>query len=434
MKKKKKRAAVSTLALDGRSRKAFEIFFKSHCGEKYCLGDDHQESNLTIVNWDSYGGLAELEQFFSEYGNRPIIALAFSNWGDVSEGIYVLRKPVNHKALSDLLHQIETGTAKSGAAKTAAQAVDIAPVSRINQQKLSKAKRAAKQDLALKKDNSVKSKKTQTPKKSSKETLGWQSSAKAARIMSPEDERDFVGSQADIDINRPREVLKITYNPDVMLVGAIKRAWELSQKQNNLLEVTFLGISAVVDAQQYQVFTCASDGVIRPSCLLESDDIPAFEKVPESFRSDKSAYLLRHGTKKLHQYDIEAFLWKIGLWSSRGRIPVNASLNTPVFLSEWPNLTRLIPIPHAVRISALLSQQPQRLPDIATQLRIPQRFVFAYYSAAYTLGISGVSKRQSDPLLSPEVKKTSHSKQLLGKLLGRLTGALSITAAKSRST
>ncbi len=48
---------------------------------------------------------------------------------------------------------------------------------------------------------------------------------------------------------------------------------------------------------------------------------------------------------------------------------------------EWPTLTRLASIPHALRIAALLYDHPYPLADAARLLGIEQRYVFAFYSA-----------------------------------------------------
>ena len=113
-------------------------------------------------------------------------------------------------------------------------------------------------------------------------------------------------------------------------------------------------------------------------------------------------------------------MWLISLWSSRGRIPVGTEILKPVFLMEWPNLTRLASVPHALRIAALLYDHPYPLADAARLLGIEQRYVFAFYSACKAIGLANVSRRQIDHTFAPEPGAEPENKSILSKLLGRL--------------
>ena len=115
-------------------------------------------------------------------------------------------------------------------------------------------------------------------------------------------------------------------------------------------------------------------------------------------------------------------MWLITLWCSRGRLPKGTSLSNPVYLMQWPNLTRLDPIPHAVHISALLYKQPHTLLEITQQLGIEQRYVFAFYSACKSVGLAHVSRREVDKIFVPEKAARHKNKSILSKLLSKLAG------------
>lgn len=97
----------------------------------------------------------------------------------------------------------------------------------------------------------------------------------------------------------------------------------------------------------------------------------------------------------------QALLWRIALWTYQGRLPVGTELSKRVYLSQWPNFTRLLQLPNALRIAALWTEQPMPLLYTADALGIPQRNVFAFYSAAYTCGLSGQARRDADNLFKP---------------------------------
>jgi hypothetical protein len=116
----------------------------------------------------------------------------------------------------------------------------------------------------------------------------------------------------------------------------------------------------------------------------------------------------------------EALLWKTALWASRGRVPIGTRLDIPAFLRRWPNLTRLVLFPHALRIAALWTNQPHSLLTTAQSLAIPQRHVFSFYSAANALGLASTSRRAVDTLLEPPPLQQSKRHGLFSRILSRL--------------
>jgi DNA-binding NarL/FixJ family response regulator len=101
------------------------------------------------------------------------------------------------------------------------------------------------------------------------------------------------------------------------------------------------------------------------------------------------------------QLELEAFLWKLALYTYRGYLPAGINVNKPVYLKYWPNLTRLEPTPNAMRIASLLSRQPVALAFIVRILNIPQKHVFNFYAAANASGFAGPAVREVDNMLLP---------------------------------
>jgi CheY-like chemotaxis protein len=120
--------------------------------------------------------------------------------------------------------------------------------------------------------------------------------------------------------------------------------------------------------------------------------------------------------------ELEAFLWKLALYTYRGRLPQGTDVQEPVYLRYWPNLTRLEPVPNGMRIASLWSRQPASLASLIGRLRIPQRQVFAFYAAANSIGLAGPATRQADGMLTaslPMMGVRSHTiiQQLADKLI-----------------
>lgn len=102
---------------------------------------------------------------------------------------------------------------------------------------------------------------------------------------------------------------------------------------------------------------------------------------------------------------LDAVLWKLALWTARGRLPDGADPGARYYLRCWPNFTRLMVVPHAVRIAALGVTEPMSLIFIADSLEIAPADVFSFYYSAMALGIAGIALREDDYLLANRVKK-----------------------------
>ncbi|MBK8961332.1 MAG: hypothetical protein IPM80_23610 [Proteobacteria bacterium] len=120
------------------------------------------------------------------------------------------------------------------------------------------------------------------------------------------------------------------------------------------------------------------------------------------------------------QCAIEALLWQTAAWSYRGRLPADTPLDQRIYLRHWPNLTRLLPLPDACRIAALMVRHPMPLARVAEALRIPQRHVFAFHGAASAIGLMGVARREADHLLADEVPAPDSRRALLQGIARRL--------------
>lgn len=112
----------------------------------------------------------------------------------------------------------------------------------------------------------------------------------------------------------------------------------------------------------------------------------------------------REAIGKLETYqDIEpvsALLWKLAVWTARGQLPLGTDPHARYYLRCWPNFTRLLVIPHAIRIASLWIREPMSLIFLSEELDIAPADVFTFYFAAKSLGIAGHAMREDDYLLA----------------------------------
>ncbi|MBV1889011.1 MAG: hypothetical protein KUG67_02065 [Proteobacteria bacterium] len=385
---KKKPIQISTIGLNERSLNTFEFFFKKDCKARYVLCDEHRIARITLVDIDMPGSDTALSDYRKKNPIKTVICLSVS--GESIHSDFCIKKPINSTELVQLLDNIVDNTSVEQRNNNCREATPEAKLS------------------------------TKAGPGGDTRTFSQSNTSRAGEHLGQEDESDFFGENRDVDINNKKEVALVTYSPKNMFQGAIIEGCNLAKSKNSVVEVRCLGVSTVIDGTSFKVYTAAPYGIIRPTCLLHSNEKPQFKNI--EFDKLEEILLSRNRGKKANVVcmDIDAFVWKISLWSSRGRIPEGTSFSLPVYLIHWPNLTRLDNIPHASRIASVLMSGPDTLCHIAERLNIPQRYVFGFYSACNALELSGNAKRQVDTLFKPIDKPLTHPRVMLRKILNHV--------------
>jgi hypothetical protein len=245
--------------------------------------------------------------------------------------------------------------------------------------------------------------------------------------MEGESSQGIFGNHPDIDPQNPDIPAHIFYDPHVMLQGLITETMKAARAngKSRVIKSVLATILVIPDAPGW-ILTSLSTQRIRAISAVH---------LANMLQTNVRDLIERKRPILLPRHPLENFLWLVALSAARGRVPLGTDLRAPVKLERWPNFTRLEVIPHAMRISALWLTQPMNLLETATRLHIPQRYVFAFYSAAHAVGIastvivpastskSGITTQlQSKPKESnSDVQHASkEQRSFLGKLLNRL--------------
>lgn len=234
-----------------------------------------------------------------------------------------------------------------------------------------------------------------------------------------EEFKSVCGDAEDIDFENKEQVSGLFVSMDNRLLGTVLQAKTEAQYQRKPILIKLKSVPLfLLLPQQQTIKSTIKDDMLQRFCGKEFPvDSLQIEPVtlppPEMDNASSEA--------------IESLLWKLSAWSYCGKLPSNIKLQDRVFLRHWPNLTRLLELPDAMRISALLVEEhPMTLQGIAEALAIPQRHVFAYFSAAHTIGLMGEAKRKSDLLIEQPVKlPEQNNRKLLGRMMGHLRRYLS---------
>lgn len=250
------------------------------------------------------------------------------------------------------------------------------------------------------------------------------SAHKAAMHLDEESYANFVGSVPDIDVNDPQQVEAAHYDPKKFLQGYVQSAFNLARSKNRILRLNTGWKPIVIFPHSHEIWVDADDERMRGFSIVPVSAISDFSNGPGGTKGISiSPFNLKvEGGKQNPEMfqSMDAFMWKLALWSSAGRVPANIDLNQPVFLRRWPNLTRFVLVPHSIRIAALLIEQPRTLPDVAKALGIRQQYVFSFFSAAHALGIASQSKQRGARVPVPTKQKRAKAPGFLGKILKRL--------------
>ncbi|WP_398307475.1 hypothetical protein [Zoogloea sp.] len=232
-----------------------------------------------------------------------------------------------------------------------------------------------------------------------------------------------VGSLPDADLDDPVARAGIYYAPEHFLQGLVARAISHAREIGRPVRIDDAsGTALVLDPRKGQAWTARS-----PNALRALAQLPTRGTLHMARQAPDAAFPQGAGPRTL-----EGLEWDLALWASRGRLPQGTNVDHPIRLKSWPNLTRLAVPPEAMRIAGLWSRSSLSLRDTAHALGIPQRYVFAFYSACSALGHveptvtppTAAAPRPPGPLLTlpsdgPMVQPPrGRFKRLLGKLLG----------------
>jgi len=171
-----------------------------------------------------------------------------------------------------------------------------------------------------------------------------------------------------------------------------------------------------------RLYTDMSNGVLKSACLSAISELPAKTKLETISESSFDNELT---TNKWNAYDSDSFLWLMAIQSARGRVPSMAdgtvfTLDTPVCLQYWPNLTRMETIPHSQRMASIWIKQPRSCANMAHALNIDIKHVINFFVATNAAGISGLALRAEDNLFAPQQLQTHQQRRLLSSIMLKL--------------
>jgi len=389
---KKKPLKVTVYGVDKQVRQILELVFRGPGRGDFVLVEHDQTADVCIFDLDGLHASDLWKDYRTRYPDLHTITLSLAH-KDIA-GTWLVRKPIQIEELLKALRKVKRLLEEPSRSATKSQVSD--------------GKTAVSH-----------SEKAKTQLKSTSSTIQQSPKLHHVELMADSEEKEiltgFCGHSPDIDPKNPEEYQKVYYDPSKYLQGIFEKAYAICQQlDDSSVFLEGLPSQIIMSPCQNKIFCNSSlkDNKLRTMTFLplstERTQIQIINKAKTEL------YLSKH---RLISQPLDRFLWKIALWTARGRIPEGTDLHKVIVLLNWPNFTRLEVTPHALEIAALWMTKKHSLLDTAKVLQIPQRYVFSFYSAAYAIRLAFVDRRLNQRPSTQESPTAHDKRNLLQRIL-----------------
>ncbi len=226
--------------------------------------------------------------------------------------------------------------------------------------------------------------------------------------------RWFYGSRDDEIYRADFDSPELYYDPDHYLQGAYTRALKSAENNDLINQLIAGGVHLLITDKGNTTYSNKNNSFLHQVCFIRT--------IGETFtlKPLKKPHLLEQQKHQMIAHNSHSFLWNLSLWSSRGRLPEGVSGDTLIWLTRWPNFTRLDIPPYAMRIVALWFNIPTTINATSNKLNVPFCAVYSVFSACYALGL--VKQLSPNELKQQDaVKKVSLPRQFFRALIKKLS-------------
>lgn len=387
---------VALHGMDVRSCKTMMMFLQGPCRGVAIVVNEAGDAEVDIFDGDSPASKNLLSQHLQSERQKPTIVLSLQDFRH--DGALQVRKPVKTDDMLSVLNEAKILLAEFAKKKTQKQTSSVMVAAGEAEAEPEPEPEPLK-TYVIDEDERKKTSKHQT----------------AMRF----DEKSFqayIGSLPDIDVNDPAQFAQASYDPKDYFQGYIQSAFMVCRAKGQILQLQSGWKPIMIFPHTQEVWLDADDPQLRAFAGIKLNPNSA----SKMSISPASAQTMGLGGSLDKFQSMDAFLWKLACWTSKGRYPRMIDYTQPVYLKSWPNFTRLLITPHALRIAALLIQGPRTLTNVAQVLTIKPQYVFVFASAACALGLMGQAKREADNLVQPPDVKPSKGQGLLSRIMNKL--------------
>ena len=412
---------LNLVEVSERSRQMFELMF-ARAGKGYGVVVNATVAETTIIDIDGRGGKEQWQKMRAQAPERPLILISLQEQADDS-GAILLQKPIRIAELLDALITVREQLDEAGNDVDAAaqQTIDHPAPSPAAAEESSPSLPSAV-EAPLETANQVAAGDTRAEQQRDPSALHSNPAPERSRpAVAAIDYSHLVGQRDDICSDDSAALQALQMQTDGYLLEVVKSAAVRAKASGLAITVQLKGGSLLIDPLNNRVVTAALPDQVRTWCekLLAPGDYKILDVEPGSVDQH-----LVSGDEAVIE-TLDSLLWRLALWTYQGRLPWGTLIESRSYLEHWPNLTRLVDIPDAMRIASLWNGCPIPLAHIAEALKIPQRNVFAFYGAAHAIGLAGPAQREADQLAEPFPIQAHEQRTLLSRVVTRLRGLVS---------
>ena len=190
------------------------------------------------------------------------------------------------------------------------------------------------------------------------------------------------GNAPDVNMSEPEQRRRVFFKDDSTLLAILQEVIAEGEAQQVPVEITGLpGTLAYLPARQSFLFDFNED-LLVPLALTRFGYQELTLKVRPDLDDDEPSI----GGAKLKFESRDELIWKLALWTSKGRLNRLLDPEKPHRLAKEIDFERLLAIPHASTISSLWGRHSLSALEVVKVLKINQRYVFSFMTAAHALG------------------------------------------------
>ncbi len=341
------------LGFDNRGQKLLSLFISRFCTEYCCIVCDKNQADAFMVNMHSIGIEKDIAQLKLQYPKKPIIHQAL--YFIACDPHFYVSKPLQVDHFHDVLRKI---------AQLPHRQLPLEKIAPYSKRSALEAEQDATKQVYEQLDE---------PR-----SLAIQ----AAKEHNQARKSEFVGESSDIDLSDEAALSAIYFEPKRYFLSHVQQALHIAQDRQKPVKLTGLGQTLIICPCTDSVYSSKSDTGLRSLCVVALYDNYQVEAMDFNCEEvDDSALEEKLSSESHFKQQTIQFLWKIILWTARGRLPEGTDLDQRFQLDNWPNLTRLVTTPYAFRITAYWINKPRTLRETLDELGLEQRYVFSLYSA-----------------------------------------------------
>lgn len=379
--------------MDERTQKMMVMFLQGPCQGGGMVVANSLDAQANVIDGDLSRSQSLLTDIMDKQPEKPVIVLSLQDGQSEQEKLIYVKKPVTSTRMLAALEQAKNFINRKTILTTEAQQGNspVAPAETQERQA------APIKTIAVDNDERAKSSKHQ-----------------AAMHMDEQGFSAVIGMVPNIDYSDPAQLPTISYNAKLHFQGIVQSAYKYAFDKAQAINLGSSWKSLLIVPEHREIWLDADDKMLRSFANIKINA----KDVNISAIDDRTHAVINGRPDKFQ--DMNAFLWKLAIWTSKGRYPQELDITKPVYLKRWPEFTRWLITPHALRITALLVESPRTMMSTAQVLNINPRYVFVFISAAHAVGLVGQEQGEPDARIEQPVPKPNERKSLMSRIISRL--------------